>query len=58
MFWIKQHSNRFWCMLGPVVKTWKIGRAEIYKLNVMNPLVKKLIEIDMIVSNQLVEEPA
>ena len=41
--------------LGVVIKTRKIGRAELYKLNKENPLVKKLIEIDMLVSKQLVQ---
>lgn len=51
--------HEFWpdfVRVGLVVKTRKIGRAELYKLNVANPLVKKLIEIDMIVSKQLVKE--
>ena len=41
--------------LGVVTKTRKIGRAELYKLNKENPLVKKLIEIDLLVSKQLIE---
>lgn len=51
--------HEFWSdfvKVGLVVNTRKIGRAELYKLNVANPLVKKLIEIDMLVSKQMVEE--
>ena len=40
---------------GVVTKTRKIGRAELYKLNKENPLVKKLIEIDLIISKQLMQ---
>lgn len=53
--------HEFWpdfVKVGLVVRTRKIGRAELYKLNVANPLVKKLIEIDMLASKQLVEEQA
>ncbi len=38
---------------GLVVNTRKIGRAELYRLNLDNPLVKKLLEIDVIVSKQI-----
>jgi len=41
--------------LGIVIKTRKIGRAELYKLNLENPLVKKLLEIDTLVSKQLIQ---
>jgi len=41
--------------LGLVTKTRKIGRAELYKLNKENPLVKKLIELDLLVSQQLID---
>lgn len=37
-----------------VVRTRKIGRAELYKLNITNPLVKKLIELDLFISQQLI----
>ena len=50
--------HEFWpnmVKLGVVRKTRKIGRAELYKLNLENPLVKKLIEIDTLVSKQLVQ---
>ena len=50
--------HEFWpdlVKLGVVTKTRKIGRAELYKLNKENPLVKKLIEIDMLVSKQLIQ---
>ena len=50
--------HEFWqdlVKLSVVKKTRKIGRAELYKLNLENPLVKKLIEIDMLVSKQLIK---
>ena len=50
--------HEFWSdlvKLGIVRKTRKIGRAELYKLNLENPLVKKLIEIDILVSKQLIQ---
>jgi hypothetical protein len=50
--------HEFWpdlVRLGVVKKTRKIGRAELYKLNQENPLVKKLIEMDMLVSKQLIQ---
>lgn len=42
--------------MGIVVKTRKIGRAELYKLNTHNPLVKKLLELDLFVSTQLIQK--
>lgn len=48
--------HEFWpdiIRLGIVKKTRKIGRAELYKLDADNPLVKKLLEIDLLVSQQL-----
>lgn len=41
--------------LNIVTNTRKIGRAELYKLNKENLLVKKLIEIDILVSKQLIQ---
>ncbi len=41
--------------VGIVIKTRKIGRAELYKLDLANPLVKKLIEMDILVSTQLID---
>ena len=38
--------------IGLVKKTRKIGRAELYKLNRESPLVKKLLEVDMLVSKE------
>lgn len=32
---------------GIIIKTRRIGRAEMYKLNKKNPLVKELLEFDM-----------
>jgi len=49
--------HQFWpnlVKLKMVKKTRRIGRAELYKLNLENPIVKKLIEIDMVVSKQIV----
>ena len=51
--------HQFWndlVRLGVVVKTRKIGRAELYKLNLNSPLVSKLIELDMAISKKLINE--
>ncbi len=51
--------HQFWpklVKLNVVRKTRKIGRAELYKLNQESALVKKLIEIDMLVSKQLIQK--
>ena len=53
--WSTLHA--FWpdlVRLSVVNKTRKIGRAELYKFNTESPLVKKLIEIDLLVSKQLI----
>ena len=42
--------------LGIVTKTRKIGRAELYKLNLNSPLVKKLIDLDTDISKKLMKE--
>ncbi len=42
--------------LGLVKKTRKIGRAELYQLNLENPLVKKLLELDLFISTQFIEK--
>ena len=42
--------------LGIVTKTRRIGRAELYKLNLQSQLVKKLIELDMSISKKLMHE--
>src|SRR3989338_5922234 len=42
--------------LGIVKKTRRIGRAELYKLDEDNSLVKKLAEIDMEVSKMFVQK--
>lgn len=39
--------------LGIVAKTRKIGPAELYKLNLTSPIVKKLIETDNAISKKL-----
>ena len=52
--WSTLHG--FWnnvVMLGIVKKTRKIGRAELYMLNLDSPLVKKLIELDMDISKKM-----
>lgn len=51
--------HQFWnnlVNLGIVVKTRKIGRAELYKLNTNSPLVKKLIDLDLDISKKLMNE--
>jgi predicted transcriptional regulator len=51
--------HQFWdniLKLGLVKKTRRIGRAELYKLNTENPIVKKLIEIDNTVSETLIKK--
>ena len=51
--------HEFWdklAGLGIVIKTRRIGRAELYKLNPDSLLVKKLIELDNDISKKLVEE--
>ncbi len=42
--------------LGIVQKTRRIGRAELYKLNRENLLVKKLLELDLFISEQLITQ--
>ena len=49
--------HQFWTdlvKLGIVTKTRRIGRAELYKLNLTSPLVKKLIDLDMSISKKLI----
>ncbi|TAL57994.1 MAG: hypothetical protein EPN86_00975 [Nanoarchaeota archaeon] len=51
--------HQFWgnvVDLGIVAKTRKIGRAELYKLNMSSPLVKKLIDLDKDISKRLMAE--
>ncbi|MEK6953189.1 MAG: hypothetical protein AABX29_09320 [Nanoarchaeota archaeon] len=51
--------HQFWnniVKLGIVIKTRRIGRAELYKLNLNSPLVKKLIELDLDISKKMIEE--
>ena len=55
--WSTLHG--FWSnivKLGIVLKTRKIGRAELYKLNLNSPLVKKLIDLDLDISKKLINE--
>ena len=44
--------------IGIVIKTRKIGRAELYKLDTTNPLVKKLVELDLFISQQFIKQEA
>lgn len=43
-------------MKGIVKETRQIGRAKLYKLNTDSPIVKKLIEINNIVTSKAVDE--
>lgn len=50
--------HQFWknlVAMEVVVKTRRIGRAELYKLNLNGPLVKRLVEIDNIVSRKFID---
>ena len=51
--------HQFWTdlvKLGIATKTRRIGKAELYKLNMTSPLVKKLIDLDIAVSKKLMTE--
>src|SRR3990167_4512723 len=55
--WSTLHG--FWkdiVKLGVVTKTRKIGRAELYKLNMDSLLVKQLIALDNSISKKLLQE--
>ena len=55
--WSTLHG--FWkdiLRLGIVTKTRRIGRAELYKLDMKSPLVKKLIDLDTTISKKLMKE--
>lgn len=55
--WSTLHG--FWkdlVKLGIVTKTRRIGRAELHKLNINSPLVKKLIDLDKDISKKLIQE--
>lgn len=50
--------HKFWndlVKLGMVVKTRRIGRAELYRLNMESQMVKKLIELDLNISRKMLE---
>ena len=54
--WSTLHG--FWkdlVKVGLVKKTRRIGRAELYKLDLNNPVVKKLIDIDNEVSKRMIK---
>jgi len=49
----------FWkklVIMEVVVKTRRIGRAELYKLNINGSLVKKLIDLDRDISKKFIEK--
>ena len=49
----------FWkklVLMEVVVKTRRIGRAELYKLNINSSLVKKLIDLDRDISKKFIEK--
>lgn len=49
----------FWSKLvglGIVEKTRRIGRAELYRLNMKSPLVRKLVDLDLSISRKLMNE--
>ena len=51
--------HQFWkdlVALNIVMSTRRIGRAEMYKLNTDNLIVKKLIEVDFEVSKKLIAQ--
>lgn len=51
--------HQFWndlINLEIVKKTRRIGRAELYKLNQVNPLVQKLLELDLVISKQMIQK--
>lgn len=51
--------HQFWSVmvrLDIVKSTRKIGRAELYKLNLDNSFVKRLIELDGMISKKFVEK--
>lgn len=51
--------HQFWndlVNLGFVKKTRQVGRAELYILNQENPIVNKLLEIDLTVSKFMIEK--
>ena len=51
--------HQFWTdlvKLGIVIKTRRIGRAELYKLNLTSQLVKKLIDLDISISKKLMNK--
>ncbi len=51
--------HQFWnrlVLMEVVVKTRRIGRAELYKLNLGSALVKRLLELDKIISQKFIEK--
>ena len=55
--WNTLHSFFFKLIEKGIVKeTRQVGRAKLYKLNTDNPIVKKLIEINNLVTSKAVDE--
>ncbi len=55
--WNTLHSFFFKLVEKGIVKeTRQVGRAKLYKLNTDNPVVKKLIEINNIITSKAVDE--
>lgn len=50
----EQHFFNIWNVIernGVVVATREVGRARMYKLNKKNPIVKKFMELDDVISD-------
>ena len=41
---------------GIVKKTRQVGRSKLYKLNIENPIVEKLIEVDNAITSRAIDE--
>ena len=55
--WNTLHSFFFKLVEKGIVKeTRQVGRAKLYKLNTENPIAKKLIEINNIITSKAVDE--
>ena len=55
--WNTLHSFFFKLIEKCIVKeTRQVGRAKLYKLNTENPIAKKLIEINNIITSKAVDE--
>ena len=55
--WNTLHSFFFKLVEKGIVKeTRQVGRAKLYKLNTENPIARKLIEIDNVITSKAVDE--